>query len=197
MNKRLSGFRARSSVLCLLLTSVLCFLPGCGSLLPEPQPDNTRYFTLSSPPAGAALGGGATVRPVRLAGHLHRRTLAVRVAEHEIAYLEDLQWAEALDDAITQILRTRLAGVGAGSTIIVQVDRCELLRYDGNRVEVAASYTIFPPASSTAGAEPKRGNFTSSPRTWDGKNYGMLVGEIRAAVDELGDTLAAAIEEKK
>jgi hypothetical protein len=181
------------SVLC-LLSSVLCFLPGCGNLLPEPQPDNTRYFTLSTPPAGPALGGGATVRPVRLAGHLHRRALAVRVSEHEVAYLDELQWAESLDDAITQIFRTRLAGVGAGSTVSVQVDRCELVRYDGNRVELAASYTIFlPTGTAAAGMEPKRGNFTSSPRIWDGKSYGALVGEIRAAVDELGDTLAAAL----
>jgi hypothetical protein len=70
--------------------------------------------------------------------------------------------------------------------VAVQVARCELVRAEGNSVQLAATWTIAA-ADGTA----QRGAFTGSPRTWDGKDYGALVGQIRDAVTELGDTLAA------
>jgi uncharacterized lipoprotein YmbA len=166
-----------------LLSSVLCLLAACN--LPAPQADTVRNFTLSGP-ATAALDG-ATVRPVQLAGHLRGRLMAVRVAPNEVIYLEDVRWAESLDDAITQLIRARLGSAGAGRVVTVQVARCELVRAEGNSVQLAATWTITA-ADGTA----QRGAFTASPRTWDGKDYGALVGLIRDAVTELGDTLAAA-----
>lgn len=166
-----------------LLSSVLWFSAGCN--LPSPQADTVRYFTLSSPVASA--DDGATVRAVQLAGHLRGRTMAVRIAANEVIYNEDVRWAEPLDDAITQLLRARVGSAGAGHTITVQLSRCELVRTEGNSVQLAATYTV-----TAADGVVKRGAFTASPRTWEGKEYGTLVGLIRDAVNELGDALARA-----
>jgi uncharacterized lipoprotein YmbA len=169
--------------LSLQLSALSLLLAACN--LPTPQADTVRNFTLSVP-ATAALDG-ATVRPVQLAGHLRGRLMAVRVAANEVIYLEDVRWAESLDDAITQLLRARLGSAGTGRVVTVQVARCELVRSEGNSVQLAATWTITA-ADGTA----QRGAFTASPRTWDGKDYGALVGQIRDAVTELGDALAAA-----
>jgi hypothetical protein len=179
----------RISVLGLLI-SVLAFAPGC-SLLPEPQVDAVRYFTLSGAAAGAPAADALVVRPVRLAGHLRGRSMAVRVSENEVVYLDDVRWAEPLDEALTQILRHRLRQIGGGGAVTVQVQRCELVRSEGNSVQLIATYAITP-----AGGEPRAGEFTAARRTWDGGDAGDLVGLMRAAAGELADAIAAAVEAK-
>jgi uncharacterized lipoprotein YmbA len=172
----------------LLLTACGLLLAGCN--LPQPQADTVRYFTLGGP-VGATSAEGATVRPVQLAGHLHNRAMAVRIADHEVIYLDDVRWAESLDNAITQLLRARCGTSGGGSVINVQVQRCELVRSEGNSIQLVATYTIVPATGDKTAARP--GNFSASARTWDGKDYGTLVGLLRDAVGELGDTLAKAV----
>jgi uncharacterized lipoprotein YmbA len=172
-----SAISFQLSVLCLLLA-------GCS--LPTPQADTVRHFTLSGPVMTTA--DGATIRTVQLAGHLRGRLMAVRVAANEIVYDEDVRWAESLDEAITALLRGRVGATGAGKTVSVQIQRCELVRPEGNSVQFAATYAI-----TSADGTVKRGTFSASPRTWDGKDHGTLVGQIREAVDELGDALVAAL----
>lgn len=159
------------------------------SVLPEPQSDPVRYFTLSGAPAGAPAPDAMVVRPVRLAGHLRNRNMAVRVSENEVAYLEDVRWAEPLDEAITQILRNRLRQVGGGGVVTVQIQRLELVRNAGNNIELAATFAITP-----SGGEPKPGAFTAAPRAWAGGDHGTLVGLMRESVDDLADAIAAAAE---
>ena len=178
--------------LLLALGSVL--LVSC-NLLPQPQADTVRHFTLSGPAATAPVADATQVRPVQVAGHLHGRAMAVRVAENEVVYLQDVHWAEPLDAAITQSLRNRLGSVTGGGTVTVQVQRCELVRSEGNSVQLAATYAIVPANGDKAA--PLRGAFTATPRTWDGKDYGTLVGQLRDAVGEMGDAIAAALPEKK
>jgi hypothetical protein len=178
--------------LCLLF-SVLWILAGCN--LPQPQADTVRNFTLSAPVAVAPVAGATQMRPVQLAGHLRGRQMAVRVAANEVVYLEDVRWAEPLDEAVTQLLRARLGSVGGGATVTVQLQRCELVRAEGNSVQLAATYTILGPVGDATAAV-RHGSFTASPRTWDGKDYGTLVGQIRDAVAELGDAIAVAVEKK-
>jgi uncharacterized lipoprotein YmbA len=169
-----------------LLSSVLGLLVGCN--LPAPQVDAVRNFTLSGPAVLAPVPGAVQVRLVQLAGHLHGRPMAVRVAEHEVIYLDEIRWAEPLDEAITQQLRIRLAAVPGGATVSVQVQRCELVRFEGNTVQLAATYAIQP----ADGGAVRRGVFTAATRKWDGKDYGALVGLLHDAVGELGDALADA-----
>lgn len=168
----------------LLLAAGSLLLQSCN--LPSPQADPVRYFTLSGPAAGSL--DGATVRPVQLAGHLRGRQMAVRVAANEVSYLENVRWAESLDDALTQMLRARLASAGAGRVVAVQVARCELVRAEGDSVQLAATWTVTARDGTV-----QHGSFTASPRTWDGRDYGALVGQIRDAVNELGDALASAL----
>ena len=166
---------------------------GC-NVLPQQQADAVRYFTLSTPSATLAPAvDGTTVRPVQLAGHLRNRAMAVRVAENEVIYLEDVRWAESLGDAVTQLLRARLALVGGNNVVSVQIQRCELVRYQGEAVQLAATYSIVSAGETVS----KRGVFSAGPRTWDGKNYGELVSQLRDAVGELGDAISAALPGKK
>ena len=172
----------------------VALLAGC-NVLPPPQADTVRYFTLGNP-AGPGLAQNATlVRPVQLAGHLHGRKMAVRVSEHEVTYLDDVRWAEPLGEAITQALRNRLGAVAGGATITVEVQRCELDRAAGNQVELTATYLIVPADGDRATGQ--HGLFTATPRAWDGKDYGVLVGLLHTAVGELGDAIAGALTEKK
>jgi uncharacterized lipoprotein YmbA len=176
------------SAVSLQLSALSLFLAGC-NVLPQPEADTVRHFTLSAPAATAA--DGAMVRPVQLAGHLRGRLMAVRVAANEVVYNEDVRWAEPLDDAITQVVRARIGPAGAGSVVTVHVQRCELVRHEGNSVQVAATYVITAKDGSV-----QRGTFTSTPRTWEGSDPGVLVGQIRDSVGELGDAIAAALDGK-
>lgn len=172
-----------------LLSSVLCLLTSCS--LPAPQADAVRHFTLSSPAPGAAVADAATVRPVRLSGHLRNRAMAVRVSENEVVYLEDVRWAEPLDEAITQVLRQRLRQVGGGAVVTVQVQRCELVKNADNSVQLAATFTVTPPEG-----EARTGVFNASPRAWNGSDYGVLVALLQDSVTELAETIAAAAGHK-
>jgi hypothetical protein len=167
--------------------SALSLLLSACNVLPEPQSDPVRHFTLSGPVSAPAEG--AIVRPVQIAGHLRGRAMAVRVAPNEVIYDENARWAESLDDAITQLLRARIGAAGAGRVVAVQIQRCELVRNEGNSVQLAATYEITMPNGKVV-----HGTFTAGPRTWDGKDYGTLVGQIREAIGELGDALAAAVK---
>jgi uncharacterized lipoprotein YmbA len=168
----------------------LLLLSSC-NILPQPQADTVRYFTLSGPAEAGAVAEGLIVRPVRLAGHLRNRSMAVRVSAHEVIYLEDARWAEPLDEAITQVLRNRLRSVrGGGAAIIVQLQRCELVQADGNTVQLAATYTLTP----AGGGEATTGVFTATPRAWSGGDHGALAGLIREAVEELAGAIATVAE---
>ncbi len=172
-----------------LLCPVLGLLASCS--LPAPQADTVRHFTLSGAAAGAAVPDAVVVRPVRLAGHLRNRAMAVRVSENEIVYLDDVRWAEPLDEAITQVLRNRLRQLGGAAVVTVQIQRCELVRYENNSVQLAATYAVTP-----SGGEARPGAFTATARKWDGRDYGALVGLLHESVAELAEAIAAAVEQK-
>lgn len=177
----------KKTAISLQLSAISLLLAACS--LPTPQADLVRHFTLSG--TAAAPAGGASVRPVQLAGHLRNRAMAVRVGANEVVYDEEARWAEPLDEAVTSVLRARLGPAGAGSTITVRLQRCELVRDEGNTVQLAATWTIFSAGGEAAG---RSGSFTASPRAWDGKDKAALVGLIRDAVNDLGDALAAAVK---
>lgn len=172
------------------LSALSLFLAGC-SILPSPQADPVRHFTLSSPGDEGVVADSVMVRPVQLAGHLRNRAMAVRVSENEVIYLEESRWAEPLDEAITQMLRNRLRSVGGGASVAVQVQRCELVRAEGNTVQLAATYTI-----TALGSPARSGSFAAAPRPWDGRDHGTLVGLLREAVTELTEAVATAADHK-
>lgn len=168
---------------------------ACSSVLPEAQVDAVRHFTLAGPTVTAAVPDGVRVQPVQVAGHLRNRAMAVRVAENEVIYLDEVAWAEPIADGITQTLRNRLAAISADAVVSVQIQRCELDRSAGNTVQVVATYTILTGGGDHPGEE--RGLFTASRRTWDGGDHGALVALLREAVVELSEQLVAKLPEKK
>lgn len=171
-----------------LLLAALAGLGGCAAFRPAKDP--VRYFTLSFPAAALeAAGGGVDVRPVNVAGHLRSRSLAVRVSAHEVTYLDEARWAEPLDEALTQILRTRLAAPGRALSLSVQVQRCELVRAPSPQVEFAATYTV----RDTRTGRVSRGAFRATPRPWAGADQGELVALLRASADEFAEHLAGAL----
>ena len=174
----------------LLLLPCSLLLVSC-NLLPEQQPDPVRHFTLSAPATAPAVADAVRVRSVQLAGHLRNRSLAVRVSENEVTYLDDARWAEPLDEALTQVLRNRLRSVSGGSVVTVQILRCEPDRTEGNSVQFAATFTVTPPSGPA-----RNGSFVATPRPWDGRDHGVLVGLLREAAGELADAVAVAAEAK-
>ena len=174
---------------------LMLVLAACSSVLPQPQADMTRHFTLAGPAETAAVSDGTRVQPVQVAGHLRSRSMAVRISENEVIYLDDVVWAEALADGITQTLRNRLSVIASDADVSVQIQRCELDRSAGNTVQLIASYSITSGGSN--GVVTRRGLFTASPRTWDGKDHGKLVALLREAVVELADRLVSQLSEKK
>lgn len=170
------------------LSALGLMLSGCS--LPTPQADAVRYFTLSTPAAGVAAADAVAVRPVRMAGHLRNRDMAVRVSDNEVIYLEDVRWAEPLDEAITQLLRQRLRQVPSDAVVTVQVQRCEFVR-DAGDVQVTATYAI-----SGATGEARTGTFTATSRQWDGKDPATLVSLLRDGVNELAEAIVQAVEKK-
>ncbi len=177
----------RSAVGCLAIGSLLS---GC-NILPEPQADPVRHFTLSGPAGASAVADAVTVRPVQLAGHLRNRAIAVRVSANEVIYLDAARWAEPLDEAITAVLRHRLGSIGGGASVAVQVQRCEVVRAEGNAVQLAATFTITAP-----GRPARTGSFTASPRSWAGGDPGALAGLLSEAVTELAEAVAVAADAK-
>jgi len=181
----------RSLAFSLQFSAFSLLLAGCGLPAIEPaKVDAVRLFTLSVPPAGAAAGEATRVSTVELAGHLRRREMAVRIGANEVVFLENMRWAESLDQGIANLLRARL-GVGAAAcTVAVHILRCEPLRHEGNAVQFSATWVITPDDPKVAA---KRGTFNATARTWDGSDHAALVGQLAAAVNELGDALAAEI----
>lgn len=183
-----SDFRRLSGALLALVFT------GCSSVLPQPQTDTTRHFTLAGPTTTPAVTEGTRVQPVQVAGHLRSRAMAVRVAENEIIYLDEVVWAETLADGITQTLRNRLSSIASDAVVNVQIQRCELNRAAGNSVQLIAAYTIV--AGGSGNRRELQGLFTATPRTWDGKDYSVLVDLLREAVNELADRLGSQLAEK-
>lgn len=174
--------------------AILCLgLAACS--LPQPQADAVRHFTFTEPTSAPAVTDGTRVQPVRIAGHLRSRSMAVRVAENEVIYLDDVVWAEPLADGITQTLRNRLAAIASDAVVSVQIQRCELNRSAGNAVQLVASYVITPPGSGDVFET--RGLFTATPRVWDGKDPGALVALLHEAVGELADRLVTQLPPRK
>jgi hypothetical protein len=181
--------KLRPASLC-LLTLGLGLFTAC-QILPPPQADNVRYFTLGTPVVADPVTNATLVRPVQLAGFLHRREMAVRTGPHEVIYIDDIRWAGPLDEAVTQQLQDRLGLVGSGAAVTVDVQRCELDRSAGNTVHLTATYIIMPAGGTRADAI--HGAFTATPRNWDGKDYSGVADLLHRAVADLGDAIASAL----
>ncbi len=172
-----------------LLLPALLALGACS--LPQAQPDPVHYYTLTAAPAETAVRtGGVQVRPVRLAGHLRSRAFALRVSDHEVRYSDFARWAEPLDEAITRILRARLADLPGGRTVSVEIIRCEPLLHQDGAVDFAATYTIQKDNGTSQSGDIA---FTNVANPWDARNPATLVPLLQQAIDKLAASLVTTL----
>jgi uncharacterized lipoprotein YmbA len=170
----------------LIAAAGLLFTAACTSVLPEAQVDSVRYFSMSGATEPGAVPHAVTVRPVQLSGHLRNRTLAMRVMENEITYLEDIRWAEPLDEGITVVLSEKLGQISGNEVFAVKVHRCELTLVAGKKhVEFSATYTL-----TAAGGEMSVGSYRSPAREWDGRDYAWAIQTLRSEVQQLAESMA-------
>lgn len=185
------------------------FLGGC-SLLPQAQPDPTRFFVLSSA-AGGPVGAGAGkapvvhLRPVELASYIKAKPLIVRRGENEIEFREFARWGEPLELGIGRVLRESLIARGAVGAVLAAGLRAVEVETDYTLVvrvlacEGGADGAVFFRAVwelSATGAAPKlvaRGEVQPGDLRWDGKSEGALVAQLSRAVAALAEDVAAGL----
>ena len=124
----------------LLLVAAGCGLTGCFGFL-KPSPVNTRYFVLTPLPAAktvpsvsaapVALGIGF----IKLPAYLFNSAVAVRTAPNEISYLDNVLWAERLDNGLQWILAANLA-------TLLPTDRIRLSAWQPEDVTVEVYVTV-------------------------------------------------------
>jgi uncharacterized protein len=95
-------------IACLAFAALL--VPGCTFL--EADPDESRYFVLSSTPATPAPSRGRSdihfgLGPVKLPGYLDTQNLVLAGGGGSVQYVPDAFWAESLEDAFTRALLYR------------------------------------------------------------------------------------------
>jgi uncharacterized lipoprotein YmbA len=192
------------ATLTLSLTGLL--LSGCSSLLPEAQPDPTRYYVLTAPGAATAATGDTVLglRNVEVAAYLRSRSLIVRKGENEVEFREYARWGEALDAGLARTLREHLLTADTIAQVVVVPFPLELVRdYDvavrvlacegdrDGRVHFRAAWELW---SVGAGADiVERGDYVASGVTWDGRTEASLAAGLSRAVAMLGAEISAAV----
>ena len=92
---------------------ILLSLTGCPSL--SPQPDRSRFFTLTSQVEAdpSAKNSGLAeltlgVGPVRIPGYLDREELVTRVAENRFEVAQNDRWIEPVEENLSRVLAQNL-----------------------------------------------------------------------------------------
>ena len=113
--------RARYQTASILIAGA--WLCSCSML--APQPDVSRFYTLSAV-ADADVSGGGRARgltyglgPIELPPYLDRTELAMRVSPAEVTYSPTDLWAETLKTNLTRVLQQNLAALLGGEPIVL------------------------------------------------------------------------------
>ena len=183
-------------------------LAACSIL--SPQPDSSRFFTLSPVADGAAAPspGGVAVGlgPVRVPGYLDRPELATRVATTELVFSPRDRWAEPLSSSLRRVLAQNLSAllatddvalfpwpVGTRVDWAVTVDFLRFERTPDGEVDVAARWIVregaggrIRAARETRYTERAAGNGTPAVvEAWN-KTLASLSKDIADGVSGLG-----------
>lgn len=92
-----------------MLAAALISFAGCLSSFTTPQPDRTRYYTLTAK-VEADAGSPALdeislgVGPVRIPGYLDRDQMVTRVSESRFDVSENDRWIEPLDEDLNRVI---------------------------------------------------------------------------------------------
>jgi uncharacterized protein len=187
----------------------LMVFAGC-SIIPEAQPDPTRFFVLSTAVAGVAPPANAPVvqlRDVELASYLRARPLIVRRGNNEIEFREFARWGEPLELGIARVLREELMARGTASVrpAAVRGDapaddyvlRVRVLAAEGNTngsVEFRAVWDLSK--AGPEGSTVAHGEFRPGDLRWDVKSEASLAAQLSQGVAGLAAEVAAAVVKK-
>lgn len=197
----------------LLALSSLALFSGC-SLIPEPKPDATRYYTLATPPAAEVaaptLAGAPRLglRKVEVSPYLAKGVLVVRTSESEVLFDDFARWAEPLEASLTRLLQTCLQAepqIGRVSLAPLSAEEerafdlvVRLRRAEGVRTAAGAPaarlVAVIELHSTGAGSELLTQRVFSAPETaWDGHDYNTLVQALSSQVQLLSHEIASMV----
>ena len=148
-----------------LIVSMLV-LTGCLSSFTTPQPDRTRYYTLTAKVEAESAGNPGLddmilgVGPVRVPGYLDRDQLVTRVSESRFDVSDNDRWIEPLDENLSRVLAQDLYALlksdrifrypwPNGRFITHQID-IEVLRFEAtaaNEAQLSARWAVIETAT--------------------------------------------------
>lgn len=195
----------------LLLTA----LAGC-SVIPEAQPDPTRYYVLTGTGLNASdlsVHEGKLVlglKAVQLSPYLDKSCVVVRRGENQLVYDDYMRWAEPLADGITRVLRDQLLASPEVDRVLthpfpfdqkrdydiaLNIVRCEGVREEGRAlVRFVVVLEITTPGGN--GRVVVRKVFAAPDRAWDGRDYAALVQTLSDDVNALSAEVVASLPAK-
>ncbi len=182
---------------------------GC-NVLPEAQPDPTRFYVLSTPdatpramPAGKAPA--IHLRPVELASYIKSKPMIVRRGDNEIEFREYARWGEPLELGIGRVLREELLARGAAGAVLAPGLRAFNVAYDYELTVrvlacegVADGSVLFRAVweLSTTGTTPHivtHGDYQPADLKWNPKDEATLAARLSDAVAGLATDIAAGL----
>jgi uncharacterized lipoprotein YmbA len=176
----------------------------------EPQPDTSRFFTLSavaqSPDGVAPSSLAVGVGPVRVPAYLDRPELATRVASSEVSFSPNERWAEPLSASLRRVLAENLATVLGTNEIVffpwpagtpvdwgVSLDVIRFERTKNGEVEVTARWAVrekgtgrIRTARETRHTQQANGSGAAADVDAWNQAIAALSADIAAAIDSLG-----------
>ncbi|MBA4137204.1 MAG: hypothetical protein C0518_07800 [Opitutus sp.] len=178
-------------------------LAGC-NILPEPQPDNTRFYVLESSAPAPASGAAAVrlgLRRVDVPAYLKSKAMVVRSGNNELRYPENARWAEPLDAGIARVLRDQLSAKAsvAAYPFPAQVERdfdiaVQIIAAEGHDDGVRFT-ALFELSRASDSAVVVRRTFTAPVVAWNG-DYSQLAAQLSVAVAGLANEILAAVPAK-
>ena len=182
---------------------------GCSAL--KPQEDPTRFFILREVIPSRSLGVEKTlsvgIGRVRIPDYLQSSKIVVRKGEHELTYSDIHRWGEDLDGAIGRSLEGQMGEFLPEGEIMWfpwrerrepdHLVSVEILRFEGdqwrNHAWVKAKWKI---AANSEEVPAKYGR-TEFRESWNGKDFGALVGSLNEGVVVMAREISAALSEMR
>lgn len=150
--------------------TLLTLLAGCvtvsGCTILQPQPDPSRFFTLTAIPEAQAphdisVEGGTTggrvygLGPIKLSAYLDRNEIATRKSATELTYSDRDRWAEPLQANASRAVLQNLAGLLAPDRVVdfpwppglkvdyqIEIDVLQFERVADGTIRLAARWRI-------------------------------------------------------
>jgi uncharacterized lipoprotein YmbA len=193
----------------------LTVLAGCPSF--SPQPDRSRFFTLTAqvePDPSTKIAGleqlSLGVGPVRIPGYLDREELVTRVAQNRFEVAQNDRWIEPVEENLSRVLAQNLytlLGIERvvrhpwpnGRRITHQVE-VEIIRFEPTserEAQLTARWTVVDVATKQPLAN--RTSFLKRPIQQESREAAVdaMSGTLADLSREIADAVRAVVGQKK